>query len=264
MVAQRFSRVPAENVEACGPGSPQSREYGRNPHVSKSAVVWLVCILLTAGIAAAIVSAHENQSSYGPIASVTGAPAIGGADAESDCTLCHQDFANPCDPVPCNLNTPGGGVEILDLPAYYTPGMSIPMRVRLWSDSTLVYPDRRWGFQITAVRQSNGQGSGTWQIPDPDSLEILTGSTPFDTRTYVTHQRPGTRYGLAGPVEWSFTWTPPESDEGPVIFCVAGNAGNGNEEPGAGDFVFTAVDTLPSNAVPTLPLSWGALKRRFH
>jgi hypothetical protein len=188
---------------------------------------------------------------------------VGGADAESDCTLCHQDFENPCLPDPCNLNTPGGGVEILDLPESYLPGEPIPLRVRLWTDSTLAHPARKWGFQITAVRENNGEGSGDWQLSNPDTFLVDQGGAPFETRSYLMHQSAGTRSGLAGPIEWSFTWNPPAGNDGRIIFCVAGNATDGNAEPGPGDFVFTARDTVPPSVVPVLPVSWGALKKRF-
>ncbi len=223
----------------------------------------IACCVLLLGSAAAFVGANGVHSASGPIPGMTGAPAIGGSDPEGDCTLCHQDFANPCAPDPCNLNTPGGGVRILDLPADYLPGTPIPMRVQLWTDSTLSFPARRWGFQITAVREGDGQGAGAWQLPAPDTLDVLAGYAPFETRDYVVQQSIGTRTGLAGPVEWSLTWNPPAGNEGRIILCVAGNATNGNAEPGAGDFVFAARETLPPSVVPVRPVSWGGLKRRF-
>lgn len=226
-------------------------------------VAWVAVVVLASGVAAAMVSAHDTHSASGPLASMTGAPAIGGADPEADCTLCHQDYDNPCLPEPCNLNTPGGGVAILDLPADYLPGQPIPLRVRLWTDSTLASATRKWGFQITAVRELNGAGSGTWQAAEPDTLLIEQGAAPYDTRSYLMQKTAGTRTGLGGPVEWSFTWNPPAGNDGRVIFCVAGNATNGNDEPGPGDFVFTARETLPPSAVPVRPVSWGALKQRF-
>ena len=230
---------------------------------SKPIVTWGAVAILVSGIAAALVSAHGLDSAHGPIASVTGAPSLGGLDAEADCTLCHQDFENPCAPDPCNLNTPGGAVEILDLPEEgYVPGIAISLRVRLRTDSTLASPARRWGFQLVAVSEGSGQGTGTWVL-DPDTLDVVTGSDPYASRQYLVHQYEGTRPGLAGPIEWTMAWMPPESNEGNIIFCAAGNATNGNEEPGLGDFVFTSRETLPPSIVPVRPVSWGSLKSRY-
>ena len=224
---------------------------------------WIALAILLPGAMAALVSAHSLYSEYGPIPSLTGAPAIGGSDPEFDCTLCHQDFARPCGPDPCNLNTPGGGVEILDMPADYVPGIAVPLRVRLWSDSTLSAPGHDWGFQITAVREEDGAGAGTWILPDPDTLEIVQGLPPFESRSYLEHTILGARDGLAGSVEWAFSWMPPNGNQGKVIFCVGAAACNDNEEPGAGDFVYTVRETLTVTPVPVIRASWGALKSKY-
>lgn len=229
----------------------------------RSLALWGAVLALAVASAAALVRANDLHFADSPPTSMTGAPAIGAIGAESDCTLCHQDYSNPCSPLPCNLNTPGGGVEILDLPADYLPGSAIPLRVRLWTDSTLSSPTREWGFQITSVRESDGAGAGTWIVPDPDTLHTLMGSAPFDTRSYLQQSRPGIRPGLAGPIEWSFSWMPPGGNEGKVIFCLAGNAANGNNEPGGSDFVFTFTDTIGPSAVSARSIRWGALKAKY-
>jgi hypothetical protein len=220
-------------------------------------------LVLVLGAVAAFGSGIGLNSDEGAIPSATGAPAIGGITAEFNCTLCHQDYANPCLPGPCNLATPGGGVALLDVPADYLPGSAIPLRVRVWTDSTLVYPGRNWGFQITAVRESDGSGAGTWILPDPDSLQVVGGSGAFTGRSYLEQTVLGIRGGLAGPVEWSFTWMPPAGNEGRVIFCLAGTAGNGDDVPGGEDFVFVRQDTLAPNVVPVRRASWGGVKAKY-
>lgn len=217
-------------------------------------------VTLCLGIAAWVRAAGIN-SDEGPIASMTGAPEIAGIAAESNCTLCHQDFLVPCDP-PCNLDTPGGGVAILDLPATYLPGVAIPMRVRMWTDSTLAYPDRLWGFQITSIRSSDGKGAGDWIAP-ADTFLVQSGLGSYASRRYLSQMVNGIRAGLGGPIEWSFTWTPPAGNEGWVYFAAASVAANGNDEPGPGDFVFTTIDSIAPDPTPTVPVSWGALKRRY-
>lgn len=193
--------------------------------------------------------------STGPPISRTGAPAIGGKPVEGLCTICHN--MNPA-------NMPNGQVEILDLPTSYTPGQIYPLRVRLSSTANQEYPDRKWGFEITAVYHPNGLGAGTWIIPQnhADSLRregYPSGSThTFKTRMYVTHTSPSTHKGASSPSEWSFSWVAPPVDSGTVIFLVAGNAANGDSlGPTSDDHIYTNRDTVlsPSLVVDVPPPS---------
>jgi hypothetical protein len=188
------------------------------------------------------------ESSYGPDVSYTGAPAAGAKPAEFNCTLCHSRFDGE------NLNTPGGSVQILGLPVSYQPGALYSIQVRLATDSTASFPTRRWGFQLTAVRESDGEGCGTFVLPSPDSLQALSGHPPFATRRYVEHRLTDTHPGAPGPVAWSFSWRAPDSPEGAVWFSVAGNAVNGTEDPD-GDFVFTTQVRVGASTVAVEPAS---------
>ena len=182
------------------------------------------------------------QSSHGPIASSTGAPAVGGKPDEWNCTLCHYAGGD-------NLDRPGGGLEILGAPGRYAPGQFYPLTVRMSSDSTTYSATRKWGFQITAVRASDGTGVGTFILPHPDTLQILMGeSGDFATRRYVEHTSLGTRTGLGGSVQWTFTWQAPALSVGPVYFFCSANAADGTGDSG-GDYVYTARDTslAPAN-----------------
>ena len=200
-------------------------------------------------------------SEFGPSPSYTGAPAIRSKPAESNCTLCHFN------PEWNNLNTQGGAVEILDLPATYTAGQSYRIRVRISTDSTAVHPDRDWGFQLTAVRASDGEGCGTFVLDGPDTLQIVSGAdgghpVELASRRYVEHTMLGARNGIASPVEWTFSWQAPATPEDTAFFFCAGNASNGSMDP-SGDFIFTAAETVLDITTPVRPVSWGALKRRY-
>lgn len=183
--------------------------------------------------------------STGPPLSRTGAPAIGGKPAEPACNVCHN--LNP-------LNAPNGQVEILDLPAAYSPGQSYPIRVRVSSTANQDFPDRKWGFQITAIYQANGLGAGTWDIPSAPPTEALlrntyltTSSSTWKTRVYISHMIASYRLGSPNPVEWTFSWVAPPVDSGTVIFCVAANAANGDSTgPGSEDQIYTSRDTVLS------------------
>lgn len=175
----------------------------------------------------------QPESSHGPDPSYTGAPAIADKPAEFNCTLCHFSFTGD------NLNTPGGSVQIIGLPAAYQPGQLYPLQVRLDTDSTASFPNRRWGFQLTAIREQDGEGCGSFVLPPGDSLQVITGwATEFMSRNYVEHQTLAIHPGASGPMFWSFSWQAPAAIEGTVRFCAAGNAVDGSEDPG-GDFVFT-------------------------
>jgi len=199
-------------------------------------------------------------SELGPIPSYTGAPAIRSKPAEWDCSLCHLNFEWN------NVNTPGGAVEILDLPATYVAGTTYRLRVRLSTDSTAFDPERDWGFQLTAVRASDGEGCGTFVLDDSDTLQIVSGEAgehpELASRWYVEHKFAGLRPGLASPVEWTFSWRAPDAPEDSVLFFCAANAANGDLDPG-GDFIFTAADTVLDLTTPVRALSWGAVKRRY-
>jgi hypothetical protein len=192
---------------------------------------------------------------------VTGAPAIRSKPAEFNCTLCHlPDVKN-------NLNTPGGSVRILGLPKTYSVGQTYRLHVRLSTDSTAAFANRVWGFEITAVRGADGEGLGTFVLDDTDSLQIVSGAEgedpgDFGSRSYVEHKYPGTRQGLAGPVDWTFSWKAPDTPADTAYFFCAGNAANGSMDP-SGDFIFTTAETVLDVTTPVKPLSWGAVKRRY-
>lgn len=212
----------------------------------------LAALVMIAGTVSLAVAG--TLSSSGPDASHTGAPAVATKPAEFNCSICHlADWDN--------VNTPGGAIEILDLPANYTPGQTYPLRIRIHSDSTAFFPGHEWGFQITAVRASDGEGCGTFLV-DPDTLRVRLGEAPFDTREYAEQGANGIRDGLEGPIEWNLAWRAPAGTEGTVLLYCAGVAANDSHDPG-GDLVFTSSATLADATTPARSLTWGSLKARF-
>jgi len=216
-------------------------------------------LAIVAGVTVAMSSAHYSS---GPLPSKTGAPSVGGTPSESRCTQCHLTF-DENGPVN-NLNTPGGYVQVLDLPALYSPGNTYTVRVRLWSDSTIADTGRRWGFQCTAVKASDGTGAGSFEVRSTDSLQVIPAdlSEPWPTRTYVEHTFDGIHAGESGPAEWTFYWHAPAKPSGTVYFFAAGNAANGSQDP-SGDWIFTTADTVQDTTTAVRPVSWGGLKSRY-
>lgn len=215
-------------------------------------------LVLLGGVSAAV--ATSNFSS-GPLPSRTGAPAVGAVVAEDNCTECHITFDGGGNPVN-NLNASNGYVQILDLPGTYTPGNTYTLRVKLWSDATVDSLNRRWGFQLTAVRATDGSGVGTFVLPSADTLQIIDAAAgnSWASRQYVEHTSMGIHEAQSGPAEWSFQWQAPPTPAGAVYFYVAGNAADGTYDSGS-DWIYTAGDTMSDTTTAVRSTSWGGLKK---
>jgi hypothetical protein len=198
-------------------------------------------VLLAAGTAWALSSFPPSRH--------TGAPATGGQPAEATCarSTCHT--GNP-------VNGPGGELEILGLPETYAPGQTYDLTLRFASSATAGNAGRRWGFELTCFRTSDGMGRDAAGdlVPGPG-----TATTRTSLREYLAHGPAKT--GDASPVEWTFQWTAPAGDEGTILFAFTGNAANGNGTS-AGDFIYTAVDSVPGPPTPVEATTWGTLKTR--
>jgi hypothetical protein len=184
----------------------------------------------------------------GPPIGTTGAPRMGNFLAEPTCAqaLCHTGNS---------LNNQGQ-ITVLGVPSVYAPSTVYPLTVRLDSAAQPSLTPR-WGFELTAIRLSNGRGSGSFLAP---GLRIV--SNPGNGRRYVTHGLDDVQDGVPGPVEWTFAWVSPDSLEGAVGFYFAGNAANGNLTS-LGDFIYTGTDTTVGDLVPVQRATWGGLKSRF-
>lgn len=228
----------------------------------KRPLLLLPVLALLAGL---VSLANGNSTSvFGPVPSRTGALATGGRPAELNCWIagCHMDV-NPLN------STANGSLQILDLPDWYSPGTTYRMRVRLANTATASSPDRRWGFQITAIHSTNGTGAGTFTVrdhgtpgPADDSLWVQAGTGTFSTRRYVEHNFVATHYQHASPVEWSFDWTAPAAGEGTILFYAAGNAADGSTDP-TGDWIYTTADSMRDTTTAAVSRSWGAVKQRW-
>jgi hypothetical protein len=107
-------------------------------------------------------------------------------------------------------------------------------------------PPRRWGFEITAVRQSDGQGTGSFDIGGSTLMQIVNGARVHATRQYVQHTSAGTFANTSGPVDWTFKWKAPTTNVGRISFFAAGNAAN-NSGSSSGDHIYTTSALLDPN-----------------
>ena len=178
----------------------------------------------------------------GPDARNTGAP------GETTCAQlgCHAGAGNPI---------VGGGVEI-DFPEglFYTPGVKQTWTVLVNGAQSAVY-----GFQVSArLASSEASGVAGRFTPGSNTFVLCQNNRERD--------REGGTCPAATPIEFiqhilagnsnrfTFEWTPPASDVGPVRVYAAGNAGNGNGQADSGDRIFLNNFTLaPKAAEEPLP-----------
>jgi glucose/arabinose dehydrogenase len=171
-----------------------------------------VALLLTDNAA----NPHARAYSAGPPAGFTHAP------GELDCSDCHT--------VPAQ----SGGTLALGVPDKYTPGQTYDITVAHASgDATRV----RWGFQMTALDAAD-QKAGAF-APSDGLTRVLNGEGPFPSREYVEHTSAGTFPGQQSGANWSFRWTAPPEDVGPVTFYLAGNQADGDGSSAGDNIYFT-------------------------
>ena len=198
-------------IVARGQGAAIGRAVARRRGNVVAGVYELTAALLL-GLIALLAAPMAQATSSGPQPGTTGAPAIAGVAAEMDCTSCHTgQRLNPDD---------AGKVELSGLPSAYEPGKRYTVTFRI------SHPDpalARWGFQVTAVRLSDGHGAGELLVTDAPRTQKQTGVAG---REYVEHTVPGTAIGQPGGATWTFDWVAPAAGAGDVEFFGVGNAAN--------------------------------------
>ncbi|MGH9905695.1 MAG: choice-of-anchor V domain-containing protein, partial [Pyrinomonadaceae bacterium] len=172
--------------------------------------------------------------SSGPPAGYTGAP----NEEPEACAECH---------VPPEAGT--GQISII-APQTYIPGQTYEITVtHTNADMTRL----RWGFQLTALDPSD-EKAGNLHSTDP-LTQILNDAGPGGARQYVEHTSVGTFAGQQGGASWTFDWTAPPTDVGPITFYAAGNHAN-NDGNTSGDHIYrTFVASAPFASTPDFVIS---------
>lgn len=166
-----------------------------------------------------------------------------------------------CADVQCHFDEPvdsGPGELVLIVPPSYVPDEVYTIDVRLAQADQM-----RWGFELAALDAAGTSVGSLASIDAETQVAVSNGTTEPLGRQYVKHTPLGTGAGQADAYAWSFTWTAPSSDAGPVTFYAAGNAADDNgfqfRLPGfgdAGDFIYTAQETV---ALPEPGVQGGAI-----
>ena len=179
-------------------------------------------------------SQRVQAFSSGPPAGYTGAP---GEEPEA-CAECH---------VPADAGT--GNISI-NAPPNYVPGQtySITVTHNNPTDDTR----QRWGFELTAL-DTGDEKAGNLQSSDAFT-QVLNNQGPGSARQYIEHTSLGTFVGQHHTASWTFNWTAPLTDVGPIFFYTAGNQAN-NDGNTSGDYIYkTFVITSPISATPDFAL----------
>ncbi|HEX8844560.1 MAG TPA: PQQ-dependent sugar dehydrogenase [Pyrinomonadaceae bacterium] len=192
----------------------------------------LVLLVFLAGLAAYLITDNiANRKAYayssGPPAGFTGAP------GEFTCSECH---------LPTDAGT---GTISINAPATYVPGQTYQITVvHANSDQTRL----RWGFQLTALDDTNSKAG------DLQSTSVLTqvldNQGPGGARQYIEHTSSGTFINQQGGASWTFNWTAPQTNVGPVTLYVAGNQAN-NDGNTSGDYIYFTFAQIQPAAVTT-------------
>ncbi|KAA9340583.1 choice-of-anchor V domain-containing protein [Adhaeribacter soli] len=147
-----------------------------------------------------------NTNSMTPPAGYTGAP------GQSNCTSCHAG----------TVNSGSGSVNLISAPAAYVPGATYTLQLVVNDISQM-----RFGFELAALTSSNQQ-AGSFTLINANNTAIQTANRI----SYVSHRNAGVGNS------WTFQWTAPATNVGPVTFYMAGNAANGNSSD-RGDLIYT-------------------------
>ncbi|HEX8458548.1 MAG TPA: PQQ-dependent sugar dehydrogenase [Pyrinomonadaceae bacterium] len=209
----------------------------RKIHQLKLAVLVLFVV---AGAALLVTNNFTNRSvhafSSGPPAGYTRAP----GEEPDACRECHL-------PPPDS----GAGRIQINTPQTYTPGQTYQISVV----HTNADPSRRrWGFQLTALDDINTR-AGTLTTRGDGLTQVLEAQGPFPSRQYIEHTSLGNFDGQTGGATWTFNWTAPFEDVGPVTFYAAGNHANGNGNSDGDNIYFTFSTVSPAATTGTFTIN---------
>lgn len=181
--------------------------------------------LVATALSALLPSAAIMAFSAGPPPGSSGVPAAGANQAENTCAMCHTDY-------PLNSDSLGK-IELLGVPANYTPGKSYALEVHVSHPEAV-----RWGFQLTAVAGDDLHGAGDFApLPNDKTTQRVAGMVA--DRVYIEHGAIGKATGVGQKEHfgWKFNWTAPPSNMGKVTFYGAFNASNADGSNG-GDKIY--------------------------
>lgn len=163
-----------------------------------------------------------------------GRAGVTGAPSELTCnqTNCHNSYT---------INSGTGSVRATSTMNNwaYVPGTTYTINVTVKRIGTPV-------FGIGAgILKPNGDNAGTLIVTNTTRTSIKTRLVGAYTRRNIVHTLNGGR--MNDSCVFSFNWTAPSTDIGPVTMYVAGNCANGTGSA-AGDYIYTMNQVINSDA----------------
>lgn len=190
---------------------------------------WRISFIWLAALALSLVAFKGMNSSQPPIGR-TGAP------GEGTCRDCHSGGTGQ---VSIALTQSGGGA----LTTYTPGGGPVTLALSVSHSTASVY-----GFQLTVLSSQAGQEDTPNQGLNTTGGTGTVLQTGSGGRKYLAHS------GSSSSGNWTFTWTPPATDVGPITWYIAANAANGNGAT-SGDMPGTATLTLQPDQSTALPVA---------
>ena len=201
--------------------------------------LWLIrFIVVTSAVAGLFGFLLSHDSGTPPVHAFSAGPPAGYTSAPQEepeaCAECH---------VPPDAGT---GKIFITAPQTYVPGQTYPITVTHQNiDSTRL----RWGFQLTVLDTASDEKAGELQSIN-GLTQVLNNAGPGSARQYIEHTAAGTFVGQQNGASWTFNWTAPATDVGPVSFYAAGNQAN-NDGNTSGDYIYrTFVVSAPASSTP--------------
>ena len=157
-----------------------------------------------------------------------------GAPGEDTCVECHD--TSP-------LNSGPGSVMLAspDLVNWtYVPGTTYTLELTVAESGRGLF-----GMGLVAL-DGNGANAGMLNITDPNSTRIRNALVNGNNRRNVVHELNGGTG--AGSKTFTFTWTAPATDIGPVTFYYAGNAADGDGD-NTGDHIYSGSEVASAGSV---------------
>jgi len=151
--------------------------------------------------------------------------AFTGGFEEETCRSCHFDY---------DLNMDGGSLVLDGVPESYESGKDYEITVTLQAEQLEV-----GGLQLTTRFEDGSQaGDFSW-----DGEHLMFTPSISDEVKYLQHTADGTEPSSEGEIQWTFTWTSPEVNDGEVILNIAANSGN-YDDSSFGDWIYAKELTL--------------------
>jgi hypothetical protein len=173
------------------------------------------------------VTAAIALMSFG-ILSKTGIAGYVESPGENNCAQCHGGSANS-----------GKGSIVINAPTLtgwkYIPGQTYAINVTVAHSGVNLF-----GFAFEAI-SSAGTDAGILKITDGAQTYIDSSDLSATWRKSVTHKLNGGK--SADSHTFTFSWTAPATNIGPVTFYSAGNAANGNNLA-TGDYIYTKTQVV--------------------